>query len=809
MKNLFRIGLLTIFLAAGSCSDDYDDRFNDLEQKLQEVIQQIEGAADLSNAISALETQIETLKNAVGSLPDGDDLTSGLSALEAEIKALEEELAGLGDSQATADQLSAAIEALTADLNNLKGSMADLLESNNVVAGDLVIIDEATLAAAQAQGDKVAIVNGNVYVDARSLNATEVNQVISKIKVVLEDVSIFTDKSLDLGALETVFQDYIVLGHDIEDSALVTVGDGMELAFEGDYDYPNLISVGTDLNLYAGDEDAAEMIVNFSKLQLLGGDISSFSGFDFNTSISAIEIEDQDGDYDVMLTFENATEVIFGDIPVQHLVAPKATNIELNYEGALEQFGSAQYALYVLAPKAETLTIGAKETKGSIGSANPTVDILIWTLDRPEAGDFDDFNDFIAAASDVEFTIPQSWGSTISLPNLDKVTGHVFLGSKRLDLPLLKSIGEDYEIGLMQEVINLPELVIDGAFRAYAPIQMDLGSIAAGGAVDFSQLTSLNLHKQKNDFKTGYLDNWEFPELTSITILGDVKASTPIEVEFINNTSPNIALNARFPKLANLTLGGKIGVATIGDESSSIDGLPKLANIDAIDNINSLILRNNPALTTVSLDHEHIANSSGSVLKVINNDLLTSLTTNELDYIKHLEVTGNEKLESIDFSSMTKVLENFVADNDGNVPNDYFDGGKPATGIGAAPIVIFIDDNAIEGQYTPFVEQVGTADYEPEIVESSDLYSLKPLFDAFSAYAADKNMKLIDVYDDVAVYFTIDKADVTNDEVDTTYSVSGSSNTEDNGWFYTWSSTQDIITGIPVGTNSESTPTIN
>src|SRR5690606_22667774 len=127
----------------------------------------------------ALETQIETLKNAVGSLPDGDDLTSGLSALEAEIKALEEELAGLGDSQATADQLSAAIEALTADLNNLKGSMADLLESNNVVAGDLVIIDEATLAAAQAQGDKVAIVNGNVYVDARSLNATEVNQVIS------------------------------------------------------------------------------------------------------------------------------------------------------------------------------------------------------------------------------------------------------------------------------------------------------------------------------------------------------------------------------------------------------------------------------------------------------------------------------------------------------------------------------------------------------------------------------------------------------------------------------------------------------
>src|SRR5690606_27514536 len=141
-------------------------------------------------------------------------------------------------------------------------------------------------------------------------------------------------------------------------------------------------------------------------------------GFDFSTSISAIEIEDQDSDYDVLLTFMNATEVVFGDVPVQHLVAPVATNIELNYDGTLEQFGSAQYALYVLAPKAETLTVGAKVTEGSAVAMVPTGDILIWTFDKPESGDFDDLGDFIDAASDVDFTIPQSWGSNISLPNL-------------------------------------------------------------------------------------------------------------------------------------------------------------------------------------------------------------------------------------------------------------------------------------------------------------------------------------------------------------------------------------------------------
>src|SRR5690606_34158448 len=148
-----------------------------------------------------------------------------------------------------------------------------------------------------------------------------------------------------------------------------------------------------------------------------------------STSISAIEIEDQDSDYDVLLTFMNATEVVFGDVPVQHLVAPVATNIELNYDGTLEQFVSAQYALYVLAPKAETLTVGAKETNGSAVVMVLLVLILHWPFDNTDTSDFNDLGIFIDSTHDVDFTISQSYKSNICFTNFHIVTAHIFVGS--------------------------------------------------------------------------------------------------------------------------------------------------------------------------------------------------------------------------------------------------------------------------------------------------------------------------------------------------------------------------------------------
>ncbi|MHA7865512.1 hypothetical protein, partial [Flagellimonas marinaquae] len=75
IKKLLSLGILGGLMVLGSCSDDYDERFDKLEQQLQDVIAQVEGAAELSTAIAALESQIATLQDAVGELPDGNALS--------------------------------------------------------------------------------------------------------------------------------------------------------------------------------------------------------------------------------------------------------------------------------------------------------------------------------------------------------------------------------------------------------------------------------------------------------------------------------------------------------------------------------------------------------------------------------------------------------------------------------------------------------------------------------------------------------------------------------------------------------------
>ena len=220
-----------------------------LEQRIKDVLAQVEGATELSNAINAAEAQIASLQNAINGLPDADALGAGLSEIGLGIKDLENQLANVGENQATSEELSLLIGGLTADLGILKEDLNALMESNNVLTGDLVIFSQSSLDAALALGDKVRIVTGSVRVVANDLNAEDVNKVTSKIVAVTNDVYVLTDKSLDFSKLESVGDDLGLVGHDVDLSGLKVVGSDFQISYDGDYDFPNLTFVGNTIGL--------------------------------------------------------------------------------------------------------------------------------------------------------------------------------------------------------------------------------------------------------------------------------------------------------------------------------------------------------------------------------------------------------------------------------------------------------------------------------------------------------------------------------------------------------------------------------
>ena len=139
------------------------------------------------NTISVLENQIEALQGAVGSLPDSGDLDSGLLALDVKLKEVKEQLAAIGGEQATANEVEELVNGLTSDIELVKNDLQDLVNSNNVLTGDLIIFDASSLAAARSLGDRVSIVTGNVRITVGDLPISELEKVTTKLQVVMKD----------------------------------------------------------------------------------------------------------------------------------------------------------------------------------------------------------------------------------------------------------------------------------------------------------------------------------------------------------------------------------------------------------------------------------------------------------------------------------------------------------------------------------------------------------------------------------------------------------------------------------------------
>ncbi|MHA7865513.1 hypothetical protein [Flagellimonas marinaquae] len=717
VSSLFVLGGLMVL---GSCSDDYDERFDKLERELQDVIVQLEGAAELSTAIAALESQIATLKDAVGDLPEGNALSGGLSALEDQITALETELASLAETRATSEDLDTLIAGLASDLDLLKEDLAELLENSNVLTGDLVIFDQSSLDAALSLGDRVSIVNGSVRVIGDDLEAGALDAVTSKIVAVTNDVHVKTDKSLDFSNLETIGDDLGILGAPIDLSALKSIGGDMELFWDGDYDFPGLAVVGNAIRLgVAGDEEDANggsflegvpRIINFRNVT--APRVESYYGAFMNLESGVYNMEIQRTDRRVLrrLHFPNATSVIFGNVRIRFVFAPVAETVELHYDGETPRLRILTSAGNVTA-KASEVTRDVKILAGGKDIDFDGVDIEDLSLD--DALDIiikDDATFFW------DYEVSEDWNAHVNLPNLQAVGQDMYVISNTLTMPMLEGFDideNDYYLLLTQENVSLPNLTVERDLYTSRTVSAELASISTTYMQDASILESLKLNAQLNDATDETIGVYDFPALSSLTIIGstELEGEEAIEVDLDGEVFD-------LPALEALELGGLIYQASIVD-------LEALTALITSGNINELSIDNNDALVTLTLGHEHISGLDGASLDVDNNDALENLVTENLDYVAYLTVERNDNLSSMDFSSMKTAVNAWAGEGD--------------------DVYIYISENDIFGTIVEYQEETGTTAEQLGVLNTADLYSLKALIDALED--SDLNYR-VDIYVD-------------------------------------------------------------
>jgi hypothetical protein len=143
---------------------------------------QIDGFTAVSSGVTALQGTVTSLQAAVAALPKSTTPATDISGLQTALTALAATVAELKTSLATA-ATAADVAALTASLTKVQTDLSELLAANNVFTGTLTIDSASTLTAAEALGNKVSIVSGNVVVDQLStaVDAARLQAVVSKI----------------------------------------------------------------------------------------------------------------------------------------------------------------------------------------------------------------------------------------------------------------------------------------------------------------------------------------------------------------------------------------------------------------------------------------------------------------------------------------------------------------------------------------------------------------------------------------------------------------------------------------------------
>jgi hypothetical protein len=320
----------------------------------------------------------------------------------------------LSNTSQTADIILAYTNALNAAMLVVNTKLDLLLANQNIYDNDLTITNEAELVFAEGLLNRVNIVKGNVEIDNSSFSAgqnTRLNVVAARMYSILynfdytgvgtnftnlssigQSADIHVTGSIGLPALTTVGDWYEVVGSDIADGALTTIGDGFYFNYDGPYSSTSLTSVGGDMEFVViapGGGNVGTTSVNFPNLTTAGDIWTSTGGWG-----SAI--------------FPEATSVNLGAGELYNLTAAKAVTVRL---------GEAVYSadLTVSAVLATSIDLSAMtNTSGAInitGKAGSTVNLANYAD-----------NDDITITGPVTQDIPKVTSSILTSTTIKTIT---------------------------------------------------------------------------------------------------------------------------------------------------------------------------------------------------------------------------------------------------------------------------------------------------------------------------------------------------------------------------------------------------
>jgi len=563
---------------------NYDDQFSSLESQINALASTVAGLSQVQSDLASLSGTVSALSSTVASLGSSIDtaVSNGLADITADIAALQAALADV----ASADDLAAISAAVAAN----QADLTELLANSSVYTGNVTITSVSTLDTYYAMGSGLAIVNGDVDINASAdMDNTKLQAVIDQIKV--------TTGSFDYQAASSSVA--AVSFDNLTGTQTLTVKQS------GDYSFKSLGSA-TNVFLYNTWKNGVKKI-DFREL-------TSVTKFYTNSSTANT------------IDFDKATELHLTKLA---FYAPLDLTIVVD-EGAAMPFilddkdidgDQANITLDITGPAALTISnltdgsltfanVAALTVNGFEGSFDINAGVESFTADKvtTAAG-----ASWLAGATDLE-TLDIT-GATDPDSSTD-VTGPVVTLTSNSNIETLKVAGKTGAISLNGNS-SLTDVTISANVN---------GAIAIGSTSGNSSLSSVTLTGSKAT-AVHVENNEDLASLTIDTTFRGASASTTVDgdIDVVNNASL-ASLTITSTAVENLEVVGNDVLTTVDFSKIATDGTTGTPDVDIYDNdlSGTLVDQTNTASTLTS---DGAANDLGKVTTTSGLDTVKTYLT--------------------------------------------------------------------------------------------------------------------------------------------------------------------------------------
>jgi len=705
------LSLLVVALTIVGCQN-YDDQFDDLNNKITSLASQVGELSGLSAAVQAV----------------GDRVTALESATAQELAEILGEVSGLQAQLASIETVTAEVDDLNNEVDMILGKLNELLEQAAVINQDVVITSVAQLEYVEslmaldptedntfvggdgADATRQYILSGNLTVDAEFTTTssstaadlqTRLDNVLDRIATVIapdggtgvrldSGPSATAGVALDVESLSFVQGPVVLEGANaIAVDNLAALTSTLTVGQGGDVAFPGLNQVG-DVVLAA---TATITSIDFSSVAT-GGTITTAAN-ELVSAALAGPVNLGKLDLPASVDLAKATSIMAGGAPNGVTIsAPKASTVQLMDTTPFASTGTisitAEGDIHVNVTGAATITITS--TKGAIQLNSLTGTSSRVTLTASETIHAislkTNAGGLVASGSEVHLGALESnaGGATITAGIVDLTkfksnTNTITIATaKVISLPALTDVASAV-IATSATTFDAPVCVtgsVTGTLNIGSGATLHLGSLTATNVLaagDWSNIKVLQLNQQASD-----IDFSGAASLTTLRYTG--KKITPVAEGSQSNTVTITGANANLKNVSFPAYDGDenhLGTLTVtGTTIGTLETGGVIINTNVV---------NNGAMTDIIIGHAHLNGELATTITVSGNSSLTTLDLSSMNKVKAITITGNSKITAITAPALTQLAEP-VADID-----------------------VTVTGNALVGAYTAAVSGTETSPY--------------------------------------------------------------------------------------------------